>query len=343
MLVFWRGMSIFSKKLAIDLGTANSLVYIPGEGVVLNEPTVVAVSRGDSRVVAVGTEAKNMMGRAPETIVVSRPLRDGVIADYVITEAILKYFLVKVCGSMRFTKPEVMLSVPSGVTSVESRAVLEAAYQSGAGSAYLIPEPLAAAVGANLPIAEPSGNMIVNLGGGTTEVAMISLGGVVASQSVRAAGNKLDEAILLHIRRKYGLLIGEKTAESIKTSIGSAVVEEKTQYREVRGRDLSAGLPRTVTVSSLEVTEAIQPVLEQILRGIRDVLEKTPPELSSDVIDKGLFLSGGTALLRGLDRYITDATGVPAHVVEEPLLCTVRGVGAALEQLDFFEKSLTRR
>lgn len=336
-------MPFFSKKIAIDLGTANSLVYVPHEGVLFDEPTVVAVSSDDGKVVAVGSEAKEMLGRAPEAISVSRPLRDGVIADYVITEAILGYFISKVCGSTRLVKPEVMISVPAGVSSVESRAVLEAAYGAGAGTAYLIPEPLAAAIGAKLPIAEPSGNMIVNLGGGTTEVAIISLGGIVVRSSVRAAGNKLDEAILLYIRRKYGLLIGDQTAEEVKINIGSAIQTEEKSEIEVRGRDLVAGLPRTIVVSSHEVTSAIQPVLEQITGSIRQVLEKTPPELSSDVIDKGLFLSGGTALLRGLDKYITGVTGVPAHVVEEPLLCVVKGVGVAIENLPLFEKNLTRR
>lgn len=336
-------MPFFSKKIAIDLGTANSLVYVPHEGVLFNEPTVVAVSSDDGKVVAVGNEAKEMLGRAPEAITVSRPLRDGVIADYVITEAILRYFISKVCGLTRLVKPEVMIAVPAGVSSVESRAVLEAAYSAGAGTAYLIPEPLAAAIGARLPIAEPSGNMIVNLGGGTTEVAIISLGGIVVRSSVRAAGNRLDEAILLYIRRKYGLLIGDQTAEEVKISIGSAInAGEKTEI-EVRGRDLIAGLPRTIVVSNSEVTSAIQPVLEQITGSIRQVLEKTPPELSSDVIDKGLFLSGGTALLRGLDKYITGVTGVPAHVVEDPLVCVVKGVGVAIEHLPLFEKNLTRR
>ncbi|MDP2874307.1 MAG: rod shape-determining protein [bacterium] len=336
-------MPFFSKKIAIDLGTANSLVYVPHEGVLFDEPTVVAVSSDDGKVVAVGSEAKEMLGRAPEAITVSRPLRDGVIADYVITEAILGYFIGKVCGSTRLVKPEVMISVPAGVSSVESRAVLEAAYGAGAGTAYLIPEPLAAAIGAKLPIAEPSGNMIVNLGGGTTEVAIISLGGIVVRSSVRAAGNKLDEAILLYIRRKYGLLIGDQTAEEVKIGIGSAIQSEEKSEIEVRGRDLVAGLPRTIVVSSNEVTSAIQPVLEQITGSIRQVLEKTPPELSSDVIDKGLFLSGGTALLRGLDKYITGVTGVPAHVVEDPLLCVVKGVGLAIENLSLFEKNLTHR
>lgn len=336
-------MPFFSKKIAIDLGTANSLVYVPNEGVLFDEPTVVAVSSDDGKVVAVGSEAKEMLGRAPEAISVSRPLRDGVIADYVITEAILSYFISKVCGSTRLVKPEVMISVPAGVSSVESRAVLEAAYGAGAGTAYLIPEPLAAAIGAKLPIAEPSGNMIVNLGGGTTEVAIISLGGIVVRSSVRAAGNKLDEAILLYIRRKYGLLIGDQTAEEVKINIGSAIQTEEKSEIEVRGRDLVAGLPRAIVVGSNEVTSAIQPVLEQITGSIRQVLEKTPPELSSDVIDKGLFLSGGTALLRGLDKYITEVTGVPAHVVEDPLLCVVKGVGVAIENLPLFEKNLTRR
>ncbi len=334
---------MLSKRLAIDLGTANSLVYEVGRGIVLNEPTVVAVTLDDSRVVAVGRAAKRMLGRTPVNIKASCPMRDGVIADYVITEALLRYFISQALGSAKLLKPEVMISVPAGVTSVESRAVLDAALSAGAKRAYLIPEPLAAAIGARIPISEPSGNMIANVGGGTTEVAIISLGGVVTQASARVAGNRLDSEIATYIRRKYDLLVGERTAEEIKIGIGSAVPLEEEMRMEIKGRDSISGLPRIIELTSAEVQEAIRPVLSDIVATAKHVLEKTPPELASDVIDRGIVLSGGTALLRNLDRFVTEETGVPAHVVEEPLLCTVRGIGIALEHLDTFRSSITRR
>lgn len=334
---------MLSKRLAIDLGTANSLVYEVGRGIVLNEPTVVAVTLDDSKVVAVGNKAKEMLGRTPINIKASRPMCDGVIADYVITEAMLRYFISRASGSTKFFKPEVMVSVPAGVTSVESRAVLDAALSAGAKDAYLIPEPLAAAIGARIPIGEPSGNMIINVGGGTTEVAIISLGGIVVQASARVAGNRLDEAIATYTRRKYDLLIGERTAEDIKIRIGSALPLREELTMEIKGRDSISGLPRMLELSSGEVTEAIRPVLSGVIATVKEVLEKTPPELSSDVIDRGLALSGGTALLRNLDRLITKETGVPAHVVDDPLLCTVQGIGTAFEHFDVFQKSITKR
>ncbi len=333
----------FAKRIGIDLGTANSLVWLAGEGVVLNEPTVVAVSADDNRVVAVGSEAREMLGRTPGNIVASRPLRDGVIADYVITEAMLSYFIDKVCGSSRIFKPEVMICVPAGATSVERRAVLDATLSAGAKAAFLIDEPLAAAIGAKIPIGAPSGSMIVDMGGGSVEAAVISLGGVVVHNSARISGNKIDESIASYVRRKYNLIIGDRMAEDIKIKIGSAVPLTTDTKMEVRGRDSVAGLPRTIEITSWEVTEAIQQTLGSIITAIKQVLEQTPPELSSDIIDKGIVLSGGTALLQNLDKLITKETGVPAHLAEDPLYCVVRGTGVALEHIDLYKKSITRR
>lgn len=334
---------MFSKRIGIDLGTANSLVYLEKQGVVLNEPTVVAVSTEENEVVAVGNEAKEMLGRTPEGIVASRPLRDGVIADYVVTEAMLKYFIDKVCGRSRLFKPEVMICVPAGVTSVERRAVLDATLAGGAKTAYLIDEPLAAAIGAKIPIAAPSGNMIVDIGGGSTEAAVISLGGVVVHNSVRVAGNRIDEAIAQYVRRRYNLIIGERTAEDLKLSIGSATLGDSIQKSEVRGRDSITGLPRTLELTSREVTEAIKLPLNQILEAVKGVLEKTPPELASDIIDKGIVMSGGTSLLKNLDKFFTENTGVPCHVAEDSLLCVATGTGLALDNIDLYKKSITKR
>lgn len=334
---------MFNKKIAIDLGTANSVVIVAGKGVVLNEPTVVAVTEDDGRVVAVGNDAKEMLGKTPEGITASRPLRDGVIADYVVTEAMLSYFLTKALGGARLFKPDVMVSVPAGVTSVEARAVLDAAYSAGAKQAYLIPEPLAAAIGAGLPVSEPSGNMIVNIGGGTSEVAVVSMNGMVVSGSVRVAGNKIDEAIGQYIRRKFSLLIGDKTAENVKKNIGSAFPLLTEETMEVKGRDSVTGLPKTVVINSTEISQAIQMPLMQIVATVKNVLEQTPPELASDIIDKGLVMSGGSSLLRNLDKFIMQHTSVPVHVTDEPLLCVVRGVSSALDNLYLFNKSLTKR
>ncbi len=334
---------MLNKKIAIDLGTANSVVYVSGKGIVMNEPTVVAISEDDGRVVAVGNDARDMLGKTPEGISALRPLRDGVIADYGVTEALLKYFINKALGGSRLFKPDVIVSVPAGVTSVESRAVLDAAYSAGARYAYLVPEPLAAAIGTGLPVSEPSGNMIVNIGGGTTEIAVVSLYGMVTFGSVRVAGNKLDEAIGQHIRRKYGLLIGDKASEDVKKNMGSAFAISKEEFLEVKGRDSISGLPKTVIVNSTEISHCIQGPLSQIVSAIRGVLEQTPPELSSDIIDKGLVLSGGSSQLRNLDSFISQATAVPAHVADEPLLCVVRGAAFAMDNLDLFSKSVTKR
>ena len=334
---------MFSKRIAIDLGTANSLVYLEGQGVVLNEPTVVAVSSDDGEVLAVGNSAKEMLGRTPEGIEASRPLRDGVIADYIVTEAMLSYFLDKIAGKSRFFKPDVMICVPAGVTSVERRAVLDATLSAGAKTAYLIDEPLAAAIGAKIPIATPRGNMIVDIGGGSTEAAVISLGGVVVHKSARVAGNKIDEAIALYVRRKFNLIIGERTAEEIKLSLGSAIEEEKESTLEVRGRDSITGLPKLIELKSNELTQAIRPVLNNILDAIKQVLEETPPELASDIIDKGIVMSGGTSILKNLDKHFTKSLGVPCHIAEDPLLCVVYGTGTALENIDLYRRSIIRR
>lgn len=334
---------MLSKKIAIDLGTANSVVYVSGRGVVINEPTVVAVTEDDGRVVAVGNDAKEMLGKTPGGYTASRPLRDGVIADYAVTEAMLKYFINKAIGGTRLFKPDVMVSVPAGVTSVEARAVLDAAYSAGAKSAYLVPEPLAAAVGAGLPVSEPSGNMVVNIGGGTSEIAVVSLYGMVVSGSIRVAGNKIDEAISQHIRRKFGLLIGDKTAEDVKKAIGSAFPLAKEEVMEVKGRDSISGLPKTIAINSTEISQAIQAPLSQIVSAVKNVLEQTPPELASDIIDKGFVLSGGSSLLRNLDSFISQQTAVPAHVADEPLLCVVRGISHALDNIYLFNKSVTKR
>ncbi|HUW21561.1 MAG TPA: rod shape-determining protein [Candidatus Bathyarchaeia archaeon] len=331
------------KQLGIDLGTANSVVYLAGKGIVLNEPTVVAVSLDDNRVVAVGKEAKEMLGRTPGNIRASRPMRDGVIADYVITEAMLRYFVQKVCGRNIFFKPEVMICVPAGCTQVERRAVLDATLQAGARVAYLIDEPLAAAIGAKIPIANPSGNMIVDIGGGAAEAAVISLGGVVVHKSVRVAGNKLDEAIAAYVRKKHNLIIGDQTAEQVKIQIGSALPLSKEEKMEVKGRDSIMGLPKLITLTSTEVAEAIRGSLNQIIGTIKAVFEETPPELTSDIIDKGIVMSGGTSLLRNFDKLITAEIGVPAHVAEDPLLCVVKGTGVALENIALYKRSITKK
>ena len=327
-------------KIGIDLGTANVLVYVEGKGIVIQEPSVVAVS-DDNRIVAVGEEAREMIGRTPGNIHAIRPMKDGVIADYVITEAMLTHFIGKVRGRASFRKPDVMISVPAGVTSVEKRAVRDAALKAGARAAYLIEEPLAAAIGANVPISGPSGNMIIDIGGGTSEIAVIALGGIVVSHRLRVGGNRFDEAIATYIRKKYNLMVGERTAEEVKIQIGTALPLERELQMEVRGRDLIAGLPRTIPITSTEVMEAIESPLQQLVAAVRLVLEQTPPELSSDIIDKGMVMSGGGALLRNIDKLLTQVTGVPCHVAENSLNCVALGTGLALEHFDFFKKSLT--
>jgi rod shape-determining protein MreB len=333
-------MSFFIKKIGIDLGTANTLVYVPGQGITINEPSVVAVSLREKVVLAVGDEAKEMLGRTPDTIVASRPLKHGVIADYRTTEAMLSYFINKATGGWRLFRPEVMVAVPAGITSTERRAVIDATIAAGAKAAYIIKEPIAAAIGANIPIASASGHMIIDLGGGTSEMAVISLGGIVANTSVRIGGNKFDTALMEHIRRKYNLAIGERTAEEVKIGIGSALYLQKKMSMEVRGRDMITGLPRTITVSSDDVTEAIQAELEGIISAVKTVLQNTPPELAADVIDKGIVLAGGSALLRNMDRLIAQATGVAAYTADEALLCVAKGTGIALDNLESYKRSI---
>ena len=329
-------------KIGIDLGTANVIVHVEGKGIVIQEPSVVAVD-DDNRIRAVGEEAREMIGRTPGNIHAIRPMKDGVIADYVITEAMLRFFIGKATkGKLMFSRPEVMISVPAGVTSVEKRAVRDAALKAGAKEAYLIEEPLAAAIGANVPISGPSGNMVIDIGGGTSEIAVIALGGIVVSTSLRVGGNRFDEAITSYIRKKYNLMIGERTAEEVKIQIGTALPLERELSMEVRGRDLIAGLPRTIPITSSEVMEAIEGPLQQLVAAVRQVLEQTPPELSSDIIDKGMVMSGGGSLLRNIDKLLTQVTGVPCHVAENALNCVALGTGEALKHYGFFKKSLVQ-
>jgi len=331
---------MFIKKIGIDLGTANTLVYVPKKGVIINEPSVVAVSIDDNKVLAVGNEAKEMLGRTPDTIIAHRPLKDGVIADYKVTQAMLNYFINKAGGRIRLFRPEVMVSVPAGITSTERRAVIEAATRAGAKAAYVVKEPVLAAIGAGIPINEASGNMIIDIGGGTSEVAIISLGGVVAWDSVRVGGDKIDRAIADYIKKKYNLAIGERTAEEIKIKIGNALPQKEKEFIEIRGRDLVNGLPKTISIDNNEVTEAISDQLEEIIRAIKNVLQKTPPELAADIMNKGMVLSGGGALLRKLDELITQSTGVPCYTANEPLFCVVKGTGIALENLEAYKRSI---
>lgn len=331
---------MFIRKIGIDLGTANTLVFVPGKGIVVNEPSVVAVSMTENKILAVGDQAKEMLGRTPDNIVASRPLKDGVIADYRVTEAMLKYFINRVSGKLRFFRPEVMISIPAGVTSTERRAVVNAALKAGAKSAYVVKEPLLAAIGAGIAVHSAQGNIIIDIGGGTSEIAVISLGGIVAAHSARVGGNKLDQAISDYIKRKFGLVIGERTAEEIKIEIGSAIAQVKEEYMEIRGRDLMGGLPRIVKISSNEVTEAIQDELREIINAIKKVFQETPPELAADVIDKGMVLSGGGALLRNLDQLITKTIGVPCYVADDPLFCVIKGIGTALDNLETYKRTI---
>ncbi len=336
----------FRRKVGIDLGTANTLVYVAGEGIVLNEPTVVAYSLEDKRILAVGDDAREMLGRTPGSIVASRPMKEGVIADYTTTSAMITYFLKKALKGIVLW-PELMISIPGGASQVEKRAVVAACKQAGASNVYLIEEPLAAAIGAKIPISQASGHMIINLGGGTTEVAIISLGQLVEYKTVRVAGTKFDEAIIQQLRKKHNLIIGERTAEDIKMKIGNALIEKpkdeeskNERIMEVKGRDFQTGLPKIFEVGETSINEAIQKPLKQILEGIKEVLAQTPPELAADIVDKGIVLSGGTALLTNIDRYITYYTGVASFVVEEPLFCVIRGVGMAIENLDSFKEAI---
>jgi rod shape-determining protein MreB len=331
---------MLTKHIGVDLGTVNVLVWVRGRGIILQEPSVVAIAVNDNKIVAVGSDARDMLGRTPETIEVARPLRDGVIADYVVTEAMLRYFIEKVTGRLRLFKPMIAISVPVGVTSVESRAVHDAAIQAGGREAYLIPEPLAAALGAGMPVNTPTGNLVVDIGGGTSEAAVISMNGIVEFASVRVGGNRIDETIINYVKRKYNLMIGEQTAEQVKIAIGSALPLEEEMDMEVRGRDQVSGLPKTIRLTSAEVTEAIAEPLATIVGVVKAVLEKTPPELASDVIDRGIVMTGGGALLRGFDQLLTKATGVPCYVADNPVACVALGAGKALEDYEVIKRSL---
>ncbi len=328
------------RKIGIDLGTVNTLVTVPGRGIVINEPSVVAVSLDDNRVVAIGEEAKTMIGRTPTEIVAVRPIREGVIANYRVTEALLKSIIRRVSGPLRLLRPEVMIAVPVGITSTERRAVTEAALNAGAKAAYIVKEPVVAAIGAGIPIDEPSGHMIIDVGGGTTEVAVISLAGIVAWASSRVGGTKIDAAIQNYIHKKHNLAVGEQTAEEIKIAIGSALPQKEEEILEIRGRDLVAGLPKNIELHANEIPAAIEDTLGEIVKTVKQVLQETPPELAADVMDKGMILSGGTALLENLDAFITQETGVPCYVADEPELCVVKGTGIALENLDLYKRAL---
>ncbi|MCS7149728.1 MAG: rod shape-determining protein [Caldimicrobium sp.] len=334
--MFSRLIKIFSKDLAIDLGTANTLIYLEGRGIILKEPSVVAVKEDGryKKVLAVGDEAKKMLGKTPGTIKAVRPLREGVIADFEVTEAMIRYFIQKVHNRSYLVKPRIIISVPSGTTQVERRAVKESAESAGAREVYLIEEPMAAAIGAGLPITDPVANMIVDIGGGTTEVALISLGGIVISHSIKVAGDKLDEAIVQYVKRKYNLLIGEATAEQVKIQIGNVYPEEPYDTMDIKGRDLISGVPKTITITSKEIQEAIREPVDLIIQAVKQVLEESPPELSADLVDRGIMLSGGGALLRNLDRLISNETGLPVRVAEDPLICVALGAGMALDNLD---------
>jgi rod shape-determining protein MreB len=332
---------VFGKDMGIDLGTANTLVHLKGKGVILTEPSVVAIQSDNGRVLAVGDDAKRMIGRTPGNIIAIRPMKDGVIADFDVTQAMLNYFINKVLGPRTpFMRPRVIISIPTGCTTVEERAVKEAALQAGAKEAYLIEEPMAAAIGAGLPVYEPTGNLIVDIGGGTTEVAVISLGGIVTAKSVRVAGDNMDSDIMQHLKKNYNLLIGERTAEDIKISIGSALWEGDEEYYEVRGRDLVSGLPKTIKVSSSEIQTALKETVDHIIEGIKVCLEKTPPELASDIIDRGIVMAGGGALLKGLDKLISQETNIPVYACEDPLLAVARGTGKVLENIEVLKRVL---
>ncbi|MCE5287363.1 MAG: rod shape-determining protein [Pelosinus sp.] len=336
-------MSLFgslSRDMGIDLGTANTLVHVKGKGIVLREPSVVAIQRDTGEVLAVGEEAKQMIGRTPGNIVAIRPLKDGVIADFDVTQAMLKYFIRKSMDTKSFIRPRVVVGVPSGVTEVEKRAVIDATIQAGAREAYLIEEPMAAAIGAGLPVHEPTGNMVVDIGGGTTEVAVISLGGIVTSRSIRIGGDEMDESIVQYIKRTYNLMIGERTAEQVKVSIGAALMPEVDESMDIRGRDLVSGLPKTLAIRSREVQQALSEPVSGIIEAVKVTLEKTPPELASDIMDRGIVMTGGGSLLRGLDRLLSKETGMPVHIAEDALSCVGIGTGRALESIDLLKRVL---
>ncbi len=333
-------MGIFTPKLGIDLGTANTLVFVPGRGIVLNEPSVVAVSEQDNKILAVGAEARDMIGKTPGNIVAYRPMRDGVIADYRVTEAMLSYFINKALPRFNLFKPEVLISVPAGITSTERRAVIEAAIKSGAKNAYVVKEPILAAIGAGIPINDAQGRMVVDIGGGTTDVAVISLGGIVASTSVKVAGDKIDNAIADYVKKTFNLAIGDKTAERIKIRIGSAVLLDEELKMDIKGRDFLTGLPRSIEIKTNEIVKAINRELRDIIKAIKDVLQETPPELSSDIIDFGITMTGGTAQLRNMTELVFRRTGVKAHLAKDPLFCVAKGTGIALNHLDTYKKSI---
>lgn len=334
-------MSFFRKKIGIDLGTTYTLVYLPQKGIVLNEPSVVAISTHDKRVLAVGDEAKEMLGRTPDTIVARRPLKEGVIADYQITEQMLKYFINKAVGGVRFMRPEVLVAVPGGITSTEKRAVIDATLAAGAKVAHIILEPVAAAIGANIPIGSASGHMIIDIGGGTCEIAVLSLGGIVTKTSIRVGGTKLDLSIMEFIRKKYGLAIGERTAEEVKINIGTALPLDEKLLMEIKGRDMISGLPKSIQITSEDTVEALRDDLQGIINAIKLVLNNTPPELSADIMEKGMILSGGTSQLRNLERLVEQATGVPTYMADEPLLCVAKGTGIVLDNLDAYKRSVS--
>lgn len=336
-------MGFLTKKLGIDLGTANTLVFVPKKGVVLNEPAVVAVSEQDNRILAIGSEAKEMIGKTPESIIAYRPMKDGVIADYRVTEAMLRYFIRKALGRWNIIRPDVMVSVPAGITSTERRAVIEATIKAGAKNAYVVKEPILAAIGAGIPIYESRGHMVVDIGGGTTDVAVIALGGIVASNSVKCAGNKIDQAIVDYIKKTYNLSIGDKTAEIVKIKIGAAVPLDEELSITIKGRDFIQGLPRTATISTNEIVKAIDAELKQMIRAIRDVLAETPPEIAADIIDEGIVMTGGSSMLRGLDELVFRKTGVKARLAEDPLFCVVNGTGVALEHLDTYKRAIVSK
>lgn len=331
-----------TKRIAIDLGTANTVIYLQGKGVILNEPTVVALSAEDNKIMAIGVEAKEMLGRTPQEIIASRPLKDGVVADYDLSESLIRYFLKKAIKDNRLGRIEVLVCAPTGATSVERRAILEAVLAAGAKNAYLIEESLVAAIGANVPISSTEGNMIVDMGGGTSEIAVISLGGIVVHATERVGGNHLDEAINAYIRRKYNLLIGERMAEGVKLKLATAMTPKTDRQYEVRGRNSIDGLPNTVTISNKDIYEAIKPLLEVIVTSVKNVLEQTPPELASDIIDRGIVLSGGGATLPDIEKLISFKTGVPVHIADEPLLCVAKGAGRVVEEFTSFQKHLKR-
>jgi len=333
-------MGIFSRKLGIDLGTANTLVFLPGKGIVLNEPSVVAVSEQDNKIIAIGVEAKNMIGKTPDSIIAYRPMKDGVIADYRVTEAMLRYFITKALGKWNLFKPDVMVSVPAGVTSTQRRAVVEAAIKAGAKNAYVVKEPILAAIGAGIPIYESTGYMVVDIGGGTTDVAVISLGGIVASTSVKCAGNKIDQAIADYIKKTFNLAIGDKTAEEVKIKIGAAVPLEEELRVTIKGRDFIQGLPRSAQVGTNEIVKAIDPELKQIIKAIKSVLQETPPELASDIIDHGIIMTGGSSLLRNFADLVYRKTGVKATIAEDALYCVAKGTGMVLEHIDVYKRTV---